>query len=175
MLKICAFHAAMCDEASPGGFDAAVEEVRLWLPLHDICQDQPDCGCSPHPTDTRGTQNIHFVIKRHFFGFIPGPNFSHCHQNQTYELYAVVNHSGDLRSGHYTVAIRDDENWFNFNDSSVTLVRLTPMLLKGTIPLITLGKTDFIILLYITFYILFSVINRLMTSHSRTLTITSKF
>ena len=124
MLKICAFHAAMCDEASPGGSDAAVEEVWLWLPLHDICQDQPDCGCSPHHTDTRGTWNIHLLIKRHFIFSIPGPNFSHCDQNQTYELYAVVNHSGDLRRGCYNATIWDDENWFTFHDSRVTLVRL---------------------------------------------------
>ncbi|XP_030285770.1 transcriptional regulator ATRX-like [Sparus aurata] len=42
-------------------------------------------------------------------------------ENQTYELYAFVDHSGDLRSGHYTSTIWDEENWFTFNDSRVTL------------------------------------------------------
>lgn len=61
--------------------------------------------------------------------------FSICDQNQTYELYAVVDHFGDLRGGHYTVTIKDDERWFNFNDLWVTLVRLTTfpaVLLKAT-------------------------------------------
>lgn len=45
-------------------------------------------------------------------------------QNQTYELYAVVDHLGDLRSGCYTATIKDDESWYRFNDDKVTLVRL---------------------------------------------------
>uniref|UniRef100_A0A8P4KT92 USP domain-containing protein n=1 Tax=Dicentrarchus labrax TaxID=13489 RepID=A0A8P4KT92_DICLA len=45
-------------------------------------------------------------------------------ENQTYELYAVVDHVGDHRSGHYTATIKDDERWYNFNDSRVSLVRL---------------------------------------------------
>ena len=63
--------------------------------------------------------------------------FSTCDQNQTYELYAVVDHFGDLRSGHYTATIKsqDDGKWYNFNDDTVTLVRLTTLtavLLKVT-------------------------------------------
>ncbi|TMS02257.1 Ubiquitin carboxyl-terminal hydrolase 21 [Larimichthys crocea] len=45
-------------------------------------------------------------------------------ENQTYELYAVVDHFGDLRGGHYTATIKDDEGWYTFNDTTVTLVRL---------------------------------------------------
>uniref|UniRef100_A0A3B4F189 USP domain-containing protein n=1 Tax=Pundamilia nyererei TaxID=303518 RepID=A0A3B4F189_9CICH len=47
-------------------------------------------------------------------------------ENQTYELYAFVEHFGDLRSGHYTVTIKsqDDDRWYNFNDTCVTLVSL---------------------------------------------------
>ncbi|XP_041840860.1 myb-like protein X isoform X2 [Melanotaenia boesemani] len=43
-------------------------------------------------------------------------------QSQTYELYACVQHSGDLKHGHYTVNIKphDDEKWYNFNDTTVT-------------------------------------------------------
>ncbi|XP_070710768.1 uncharacterized protein [Pempheris klunzingeri] len=49
-------------------------------------------------------------------------------ENQTYELYAVVDHFGDLRGGHYTAAIKsqDDEKWYDFNDTSVTLLRYQP-------------------------------------------------
>ncbi|KAM9335556.1 uncharacterized protein ABDE67_020548 [Symphorus nematophorus] len=43
-------------------------------------------------------------------------------ENQKYELYAVVEHFGDLRSGHYTAMIKDDERWYKFNDNTVTLL-----------------------------------------------------
>lgn len=44
-----------------------------------------------------------------------------------YELYAMVEHVGNLKNGHYTALIKsqDDDKWYNFNDSSVTLVRVT--------------------------------------------------
>lgn len=44
-------------------------------------------------------------------------------QNQTYELYAAVNHLGGLRNGHYTATIKDGEEWHHFDDSRVTQVR----------------------------------------------------
>ncbi|KAG8006111.1 Ubiquitin carboxyl-terminal hydrolase 21 [Nibea albiflora] len=47
-------------------------------------------------------------------------------ENQTYELYAVVDHFGDLRSGHYTATIKDDERWYTFDDSRVTLSDYQP-------------------------------------------------
>ncbi|XP_056225586.1 uncharacterized protein LOC130164709 isoform X2 [Seriola aureovittata] len=45
-------------------------------------------------------------------------------ENQTYELYAVVDHFGDLRGGHYTATVKseDDDRWYNFNDSRVSLL-----------------------------------------------------
>ncbi|KAH3764859.1 ubiquitin carboxyl-terminal hydrolase 15 [Pelomyxa schiedti] len=40
-----------------------------------------------------------------------------------YELYAVSNHSGGIGGGHYTANCRnkDDNNWYNFNDSSCSI------------------------------------------------------
>uniref|UniRef100_A0A3P9KEM8 USP domain-containing protein n=1 Tax=Oryzias latipes TaxID=8090 RepID=A0A3P9KEM8_ORYLA len=42
-------------------------------------------------------------------------------QNQTYELYAFVEHHGNLKSGHYTATIQsqEDKRWYNFNDNRV--------------------------------------------------------
>ncbi|KAM4714745.1 ubiquitin carboxyl-terminal hydrolase 47-like [Anableps anableps] len=43
-------------------------------------------------------------------------------ENQTYELYAVVEHNGDLRGGHYKAIIKskdEEDQWFIFNDTSV--------------------------------------------------------
>ena len=47
-------------------------------------------------------------------------------QNCDYELYAVVDHVGSLRGGHYTARIKsyDDHNWYVFDDSYVTQVCL---------------------------------------------------
>ncbi|KAF0029180.1 hypothetical protein F2P81_018285 [Scophthalmus maximus] len=62
-------------------------------------------------------------------------------ENQTYELYAVVEHFGDLRGGHYTATIKsqDDERWYNFNDATVTLVRTCVSSIKSCK---TVSKTD---------------------------------
>lgn len=130
------------------------------------------------PASYRYQRYIEYTLsyQKTFHFFIPGPNFSHCDQNQTYELYAVVNHSGDLSSGCYSATIWDDENWFTFTDSRVTLVRLntlTPRLLKVTVPL-----CYSYVLHWETFYVsccVFSFINRLITSHSRRITLRSKF
>ncbi|XP_075884451.1 uncharacterized protein LOC142889533 isoform X2 [Nelusetta ayraudi] len=44
-------------------------------------------------------------------------------QNQDYELYAIVDHVGSLKNGHYSARIKDDKGWCNFNDSWVTLLQ----------------------------------------------------
>ena len=36
-----------------------------------------------------------------------------------YELYAIANHSGTIDYGHYFAYIKIDNNWYEFNDSSV--------------------------------------------------------
>ncbi|KAM6908964.1 uncharacterized protein FYW49_012831 [Xenentodon cancila] len=55
-------------------------------------------------------------------------------KSQTYELYAFVDHFGDLRNGHYTVTIKsqDDERWYRFNDSLVSLHSYQPFQLDFT-------------------------------------------
>ncbi|XP_039899536.1 uncharacterized protein LOC120741012 isoform X3 [Simochromis diagramma] len=60
----------------------------------------------------------HVKIKR----AVTVPDTLQIPENQTYELYAFVEHFGDLRSGHYTVTIKsqDDDRWYNFNDTCVT-------------------------------------------------------
>ncbi|XP_008426236.2 probable ubiquitin carboxyl-terminal hydrolase creB [Poecilia reticulata] len=50
-------------------------------------------------------------------------------ENQSYELYAVVEHFGDLRGGHYQAVIKSKDEggeWFVFNDSSVTQLGMNP-------------------------------------------------
>ncbi|XP_035772240.1 putative ubiquitin carboxyl-terminal hydrolase 50 [Neolamprologus brichardi] len=51
-------------------------------------------------------------------------------ESQTYELYAVVDHFGDLRSGHYTTTIKiqeeDGDRWYQFDDTRVTELDYQP-------------------------------------------------
>ncbi|XP_012723145.3 ubiquitin carboxyl-terminal hydrolase 26 isoform X2 [Fundulus heteroclitus] len=52
-------------------------------------------------------------------------------ENQTYELYAVVEHVGDLRGGHYTAIIKpkdEEARWYTFNDTHVTPLCQIPFL-----------------------------------------------
>lgn len=46
-------------------------------------------------------------------------------QQCTYDLYALVNHFGNLTGGHYTADIKSFENgeWYRFNDDIVERVR----------------------------------------------------
>ncbi|XP_028420735.1 ubiquitin carboxyl-terminal hydrolase 12-like isoform X2 [Perca flavescens] len=54
-------------------------------------------------------------------------------ENQAYELYAVVQHFGDLRSEHYAATIKsqEDDRWYNFSDATVTLMDYQPFQLDG--------------------------------------------
>ncbi|XP_027894719.1 ubiquitin carboxyl-terminal hydrolase 47 [Xiphophorus couchianus] len=50
-------------------------------------------------------------------------------ENQTYELYAVVEHSGDLRGGHYQAVIKskdEGDEWFVFDDRFVMKLSKSP-------------------------------------------------
>ncbi|XP_067436316.1 uncharacterized protein [Thunnus thynnus] len=49
-------------------------------------------------------------------------------ENQIYELYAVVDHFGNLRSGHYTATIKSDDNdiWYKFDDARVSRLDYQP-------------------------------------------------
>ncbi|XP_040887034.1 ubiquitin carboxyl-terminal hydrolase 48-like isoform X2 [Toxotes jaculatrix] len=49
-------------------------------------------------------------------------------ENQTYELYGYVEHFGSLKGGHYTATVRsqDDNEWYNFNDTSVRRLDYKP-------------------------------------------------
>ena len=39
-----------------------------------------------------------------------------------YELYAVINHSGTLNSGHYTTYLKEDNVWYLCNDHLISVV-----------------------------------------------------
>ena len=41
-----------------------------------------------------------------------------------FNLAAVINHSGNLNSGHYTCLVKDGETWWHCNDKAVVRVNL---------------------------------------------------
>jgi ubiquitin C-terminal hydrolase len=43
--------------------------------------------------------------------------------NDTYALFGVMLHSGNLDSGHYTVFLKSGDSWLHFNDASVRHVK----------------------------------------------------
>jgi len=45
-----------------------------------------------------------------------------------YELFAVVNHMGNLQSGHYTSFIRQTSSWFRCDDSLITKASIEQVL-----------------------------------------------
>ncbi|XP_047446924.1 ubiquitin carboxyl-terminal hydrolase 19-like [Mugil cephalus] len=55
-------------------------------------------------------------------------------EGQTYELYAIVDHFGDLMSGHYAATIKDEhgDRWFRFDDTRVTLFDYQPFQVDNT-------------------------------------------
>ncbi|XP_029931589.1 ubiquitin carboxyl-terminal hydrolase 17-like protein E [Myripristis murdjan] len=50
-------------------------------------------------------------------------------QDCTYDLYAVVNHVGSLKGGHYTAEIKSYENegWYLFSDAKVRMAKQPPI------------------------------------------------
>nr|XP_015796098.2 ubiquitin carboxyl-terminal hydrolase 17-like protein A [Nothobranchius furzeri]XP_054603692.1 ubiquitin carboxyl-terminal hydrolase 17-like protein A [Nothobranchius furzeri] len=50
-------------------------------------------------------------------------------EKQVYELYAFVDHCGDLRSGHYNATIKpqdEEETWYSFDDTRVSRLDTSP-------------------------------------------------
>ena len=44
--------------------------------------------------------------------------------SRKFNLAAVINHSGNLNSGHYTCLVKDEETWWHCNDKAVVRVNL---------------------------------------------------
>lgn len=127
-LKTHIFHSDRCNKTSPRCFDSAAEEVWVQLQLHVLLQNQLFCGGSLQPANTRGIYKVYFNIwsKSSSFFFLTLLFFVLCDQSEVYELYAVVDHFGGLRGGHYSATIKtqDEDRWYKFDDTQVTPVRL---------------------------------------------------
>ncbi|XP_072315046.1 uncharacterized protein [Eucyclogobius newberryi] len=99
------------------------------------CDAVLDCGVKHHP------EVLVLLLKRFEFDYkymtyvkvkqlVNVPNTLQISGNQSYELYALVEHSGELRYGHYISTIRsqDDGKWYQFNDSQVAPHKAPPAL-----------------------------------------------
>ncbi|KAM4564758.1 ubiquitin carboxyl-terminal hydrolase 12A-like [Fundulus diaphanus] len=103
----------------------------------ETCQGKQDatikCVINHHP------EVLMLLLKRFEFNYyqmsyvknarvVDVPRTVQIPKNQTYELYAFVEHFGTLNSGHYTATIKsqDEDRWYNFNDSSVSELNCHP-------------------------------------------------
>ena len=43
-------------------------------------------------------------------------------KDNIYNLYGICNHIGSINSGHYTATIKNNNNWYNYDDTNITLV-----------------------------------------------------
>tara|TARA_Y100000813_G_C24057538_1_gene302346 strand:+ start:12 stop:614 length:603 start_codon:yes stop_codon:yes gene_type:complete len=42
--------------------------------------------------------------------------------NNIYSLYGVCNYIGNINSGHYTATIKNNDNWYNYDDETISLL-----------------------------------------------------
>ncbi|XP_028284769.1 ubiquitin carboxyl-terminal hydrolase 47-like isoform X2 [Parambassis ranga] len=103
----------------------------------DLCDDKVDASTKyviKHHPDV-----LMLLLKRFDFSYrhmsyvkincaVNVPLMLQIPEGQTYELYAVVDHAGDLRSGHYNATIKseDDGRWYWFDDTSVRVLYNQP-------------------------------------------------
>ncbi|KAJ3585532.1 hypothetical protein NHX12_014251, partial [Muraenolepis orangiensis] len=95
----------------------------------DHCDDKADatmeCKLGEHP-EVLVLLLKRFVLDYHCMEYVKNDSLG-----LSYELYATVDHYGNLRGGHYTATIRPPDSsqgrWYKFNDSSVEeLATFTP-------------------------------------------------
>ncbi|XP_008281574.1 eukaryotic translation initiation factor 5B-like isoform X2 [Stegastes partitus] len=126
---------------------SVVDGVKEFFKVSVFCgEDQMYCD----PCDAKVDADTQYVMKHHpevLILLLKRFDFSYRHmsyvkincdvdvpsviqipERQTYELYAFVDHYGDLRSGHYSATIKDEgeDRWYKFNDTSVTLCHDQP-------------------------------------------------
>uniref|UniRef100_A0A3B3DJP6 Ubiquitin carboxyl-terminal hydrolase 26-like n=1 Tax=Oryzias melastigma TaxID=30732 RepID=A0A3B3DJP6_ORYME len=114
-------------------------------------EDQMYCDNCDRKTDAAGMSVVKhhpdvliLLLKRFVFSYdymsyvkincaVEVPFSLNIPENQTYELYAVIDHFGDLRSGHYTSRIRSQQEsrWLQFNSSSVSALEGCELSQKG--------------------------------------------
>lgn len=83
-----------------------------------------DIACTLQIPEVR--EQYLYILSSHLFFFYLYPKVIFVlngEQNQVYELYAVVDHFGDLRSGHYSASIKDENGWYEYDDRMVAPVR----------------------------------------------------
>ncbi|XP_056224498.1 ubiquitin carboxyl-terminal hydrolase 47-like isoform X3 [Seriola aureovittata] len=122
---------------------SVVTELRAYFKGKRICGDNKIyCDCCNKKQDadigcemTLNPQILTLLLKRFSFDHnhkcyiklhckVDVPQTLHMEQC-TYDLYALVNHFGNLRGGHYTAEIKSFETgeWYHFNDAIVKRVK----------------------------------------------------
>ena len=76
-------------------------------------------------TKTKNNSKIFFDINLDMFDFVDKECMNNC-INTKYQLYAILNHSGNLDEGHFYSFIKDSQNekWLEFNDGYIKKINL---------------------------------------------------
>nr|XP_004562696.3 uncharacterized protein LOC101464921 [Maylandia zebra] len=96
-----------------------------------VIKDHPDVLCL---LLKRFEFNYNYIS--YINSYVDVPETLQIPENQKYELYAVVDHFGDLKGGHYTATIKIQEEhgnrWHHFQDTRVTELVYQPFQLNNT-------------------------------------------
>uniref|UniRef100_A0AAX7UQ00 Ubiquitin carboxyl-terminal hydrolase n=1 Tax=Astatotilapia calliptera TaxID=8154 RepID=A0AAX7UQ00_ASTCA len=96
-----------------------------------VIKDHPDVLCL---LLKRFEFNYNYIS--YINSYVEVPETLQVPENQKYELYAVVDHFGDLKGGHYTATIKIQEEhgnrWHHFQDTRVTELVYQPFQLNNT-------------------------------------------
>ncbi|XP_063324512.1 ubiquitin carboxyl-terminal hydrolase 35-like [Pelmatolapia mariae] len=134
---------------------SVVKGIEEFFKPSDFCgENQMYCEQCDHKVDATMTDVIKhhpdvlcLMLKRFEFNYkymsyvkvtcsVEVPYTLHIPESQTYELYAFVDHFGDLRGGHYTATIKITEEhgdrWYEFDDTRVTELDFQPFQLDNT-------------------------------------------
>ena len=87
----------------------------------------------------KNVENIDFPIKNFDMkNYIIGPDKDH----SVYDLFAVSQHYGSTGAGHYTAVCKNGNDWYNYDDSSVTKISAKSVLTSAAYVLFYRRKTD---------------------------------
>ncbi|XP_039465637.1 probable ubiquitin carboxyl-terminal hydrolase 5 isoform X2 [Oreochromis aureus] len=146
-------HLSLVDSCS--GKVSVVKGIEEFFKTSDFCgENQMYCEQCDHKVDATMRDVIKYhpdvlclLLKRFEFNYnymsyikincdVDVPYTLQIPENQKYELYAVVDHFGDLRGGHYTATIKMQEEhgdrWHHFHDTRVTELVYQPFQLDNT-------------------------------------------
>ncbi|KTW27954.1 uncharacterized protein T551_02921 [Pneumocystis jirovecii RU7] len=71
-------------------------------------------------TPTKIDTHVNFSFQLDMFPYIARSNYMDCYKDDCiYDLLSVICHQGQINTGHYTSFARSNDNWFQFDDTTI--------------------------------------------------------